>query len=510
MKTLKKALSIILGLAIMLSCVAGMQVSVAAEGTVALSVGEATVADGVVTVPVVVDANAGFQSLAVTVSYDDAVLDLVSAEKNAKFGAADDVAAFGPYDANPFKMMWAYAYSTENVTATGTIATLTFNLVDETAETADITLAVTEAWDVAGNEVAATTAEKETVDLVTGPVLDTTMVFRTPALVTIGETLGLRLRARASVLNDATATYKFVVTTKKYDGTTLNEVVNEPVECDIVKSGSNYQYEISNIAITELGLDVEAYIVRYNAKGELEAYSDVYTVSPAEILKGMIVDTAAEGTSAYKLNTMIADLLNLGATAQDYFPGLTKNTTCDLYTSARVNEGVDQKWASVDLADLNPVDTDTNTIWNPDSAVTATTNALAMEVGLNPAPAPTFVVRNATATGNNPLDYSKLTLNISYTSENDGKTRTKTVTGSDWEALVSRKHLKCPFPSVAMYDSNQVITAVLTYDGTEVFTTTYTIETFIDAYASDAAMGTIVTNVGKFGASARNYFNSLG
>ena len=102
----------------MLSCVAGMQVSDAAEGTVALSVGEATVADGVVTVPVVVDANTGFQSLAVTVSYDDAVLDLVSAEKNAKFGATDDVAAFGPYDANPFKMMWAYAYNTENVTAT--------------------------------------------------------------------------------------------------------------------------------------------------------------------------------------------------------------------------------------------------------------------------------------------------------------------------------------------------------------------------------------------------------
>ena len=58
MKTLKKALSIILGVAMILSCVAGMQISASAEGnTLDLKVGTATVDNGVVTVPVVVDAN---------------------------------------------------------------------------------------------------------------------------------------------------------------------------------------------------------------------------------------------------------------------------------------------------------------------------------------------------------------------------------------------------------------------------------------------------------------------
>lgn len=171
MKTLKKALSIILGVAMILSCVAGMQISASAEGnTLDLKVGTATVDNGVVTVPVEVKNNPGFQALTVTVAYDNTVLTLTGAAKNAKFaGDLGDSAVVGPTDANPFKMMWAYALSKENVTATGTIATLTFNVVEgATAESTDITLNVTEAWDVAKDDVVAT-ATAGTVDLVKEP-----------------------------------------------------------------------------------------------------------------------------------------------------------------------------------------------------------------------------------------------------------------------------------------------------------------------------------------------------
>ena len=89
MKTLKKALSIILGVAMILSCVAGMQISASAEGnTLDLKVGTATVDNGVVTVPVVVTNNPGFQTLAVTVGYDNTVLALTGAVKNAEFATA--------------------------------------------------------------------------------------------------------------------------------------------------------------------------------------------------------------------------------------------------------------------------------------------------------------------------------------------------------------------------------------------------------------------------------------
>ncbi len=347
-----------------------------------------------------------------------------------------------------------------------------------------------------------------TEEVIPAAVLDTTMVFRTPN-VTIAETLGLRLRARTSVLTDETATYKFVVTPQKYDATTLNEVSGETVEYALDKTSTNYQLDLSGIAITELGLNVNAYIVRYDADGIFVAYSNVEAFNPATTLKGMINESATEGTTAYKYNLLIADLLTLGAEAQDYFPGLINSTTCDLYTSERVNAGV-ENWASATLGDLNAVDTTTNTVWNPDSAITSTTNRLSMEVSLNPAPAPTFVVRNASATGSNPLDYSKLSMTISYTSENDGQTRTETYEGDEWNDLVVRTHLKAGFPKVAMYDSDQVITAVLTYEGTEVFTSTYTLETYYSANLDNATLGTLAQATAKLGISARNYFNSLG
>ena len=178
MKTLKKALSVILGLAIMLSCVMGMQVSVAAEGTnLKLAVGKATVDGTTVKVPVNVVTNPGFAQLAVEVNYDANVLELVSGDKNKAFSDSVDAGAFGPTTANPFRMMWAFwgvdgteANGNANITATDTIATLTFKVVDDTVGTTNIDIEVTEAWDVNGDDVAATaTATGGTVNFVTEP-----------------------------------------------------------------------------------------------------------------------------------------------------------------------------------------------------------------------------------------------------------------------------------------------------------------------------------------------------
>ena len=560
MKTFKKALSIVLGLAMMLSCVAGMQISASAEGTSSFTV---TVGDGsakagqIVEVPVTLsNVVGGYTALGFAIDYDPAVLTL--AEKVAVTGnydgTGDSTTSTFVFEQSenltdrPYNLIWAYVDDEPN-TADGIVATLKFTVnanatagatttvaiaanaksgsmngnedVDVTYVAGTVTVASEEPecehhWTIVtqptktetGLKVRTCTLCDEVEEVVIDiPVLDTTMVFRTPN-VTIGETLGLRLRARTSVLNDATATYKFVVTPQKYNTTTQMEETGETVEYDVVKSGTNYQVDLSGISITELGLDVNAYIVRYNAEGIFEAYSEIEAANPATVLKGMVNASAVEGTTAYKLNTMIGDLLALGAEAQEYFPKSINSTTCDLYTAERVNVGV-EKWASAELGELNVVDTTTNTVWNPDSAITATTNRLSMEVSLNPAPAPTFVVRNASPSGTNPLDFSKLSMTISYTSEYDGKTRTETYEGDEWNDLISRNHLKAKFPKVAMYDSDQVITAVLTFDGVNVFTSTYTIETYISSQLSSAANGTIVRCIGMFGASARNYFLSL-
>lgn len=492
MKTLKKALSIILGLAIMLSCVAGMQVSVAAEGTVALSVGEATVADGVVTVPVVVDANAGFQSLAVTVSYDDAVLDLVSAEKNAKFGAADDVAAFGPYDANPFKMMWAYAYSTENVTATGTIATLTFNLVDETAETADITLAVTEAWDVAGNEVAATTAEKETVDLVTGPTVD-------PSLVVAGASVGygvsslqIGFRVRKTVIQKYDS-MQLVIIPQKYDTTSFNLVDPEEIVVPLAVGGTFTTYNYTDIYLYELGLNIDYLLRAYDAEGNLVAVSETFTTSAASYLK-----TQYAASTDSKFRTLVADTLVVGAEAAKNFG----KEGSDLANAPSILEGFDTSEASATYGNLNTVNTHDaiDAAWG-----TASTCAHQSRISVSIGKVPYFTYR---VKGGSSLDINKLSFTVSYTQATGAGGATapysKTFTAADGSVYKSGSFIMFKFDQIGLLDGDKDISIVANYDGANVFNATYSIQTYLGANTT-STIGDFAVALIKLGASAGIY-----
>ena len=326
MKTFKKALSIILGAAIMLSCLFGMQVSVAAEGTTLdVAVGEATVADGVVTVPVEVKNNPGFQALTVTVAYDNTVLTLTNAVKNTKIFTAEDSAVFGPTDANPFKMMWAYALTTENVTATGTIATLTFNVVEgATAESTDITLNVSEAWDVAKDDVVAT-ATAGTVEFCEyvdanqdgrcdncgEENLDETLAFYGKGMVLGADIRGI-FQVRKMKATSPYASFKVIVE---------NEGVESEFElaatCDKT-SHTTYGYAIT-VAPKEMVDIMYARIVGITAEGE--AYiSNVDTWS----IKQGLIDTMGNYstlTTETAVNTMklCANMLNYGAEAQKNF-----------------------------------------------------------------------------------------------------------------------------------------------------------------------------------------------
>lgn len=513
MKTLKKALSIILGLAIMLSCVAGMQVSVAAEGTVALSVGEATVADGVVTVPVVVDANAGFQSLAVTVSYDDAVLDLVSAEKNAKFGATDDVAAFGPYDANPFKMMWAYAYSTENVTATGTIATLTFNLVDADAEATDITLAVTEAWDVAGNEVAATTAEKETVDLVTGPVEDATLVVR-DAMVSVTETLNARIRVRRSVVQKY-ARAEIVITPTGYSST-YNEQKEEPIVAsfDVVNdTTSNYTLWYNNIGMYELALPFDVQIKCYDEADNYVAYSVVETFVPATLLKNLYKEGSTDAVQQ-KLNYTVTDMLNMGAAAQKYFASTANANGSDLKATIEAGNAMNKDWTGVGSTVVPELRQDGSLTFG--EGYSATSNRTSISVDLSGAPVLSYLIRDISGY----TDWSQLKLTVAYTRYYDqqagGKVIEDVIEGDEWEALTnaSRNRFTYKFRNCAMYDANKTVTATLTYAGKVVFTSVYSLENClydtIQTNSTNTLLCDALNGVATFANSVRAYFATRG
>lgn len=329
MKTFRKALSIILGAAIMLSCLFGMQVSVAAEGTVAVSVGEATVADGVVTVPVV--ATGSLQAFTVTVDYDNTVLTLADAEKVA-LPDVEDSAVFGPTDAETFKMMWAFALEEADVVLDNTqIATLTFNVVDEAAEATDITLTVTEAWDVAGNEVAAT-AGVNTVTLKTEPaepVLDETIAPSTHT-VAIGETFGIGFRFDLSTISEDYASFRIDI-----HRTTFASGFNFAYE-DVSYTTFSKNTKQNFMACTttyygtqlfSLTAPVEYTLHCFDAEGTEVAYSRTFTTTLADIA----VAYHDLSTTSAPMKRVMADLIQVGAAALNHF---TKNRTqaCDYST----------------------------------------------------------------------------------------------------------------------------------------------------------------------------------
>lgn len=183
MKTLKKALSIILCLALMLSCVAGMQISASAEGEEAttpalvLSARNSTYdlyvpeKEGLAGVHVDVGANAGFAALGYEVTYDEGIaLHFVAKDGNAMTGypITDENKAVSSENTSvkPYKMQWAF--ESNQTVENFTIAYLEFALPEGVAAGTEynVTFTVKEAWDENGNAVPVTESFSATITVV--------------------------------------------------------------------------------------------------------------------------------------------------------------------------------------------------------------------------------------------------------------------------------------------------------------------------------------------------------
>jgi hypothetical protein len=300
-----------------------------------------------------------------------------------------------------------------------------------------------------------------------------------------------------------------VITASKYNNalmvTTLDPVHSELVSLTTKNAGAYY----NNIASYELDLPITAYVACYNALGQEVAHSASLTIYPVALLKGLYVAGSANAQQI-ALNTVVTDTLNLGTAAQAYFSSQVAGDH-DLKLATPINDEWDQTYASASVGELTDV---TNIAWNPSSSVTSSTNNIGLTADISGAPVIQLSILQSTATGNHPLDYSKLTLQVSYTrlytQSGDPELVTDTITGSAWNAYASGKHLRYKFTKAAMFDANKTVTFTLTYDGTEVSTVTYSLDSFILANLSNAAQGTLITQLGKFASSSRAYFAASG
>lgn len=345
----------------------------------------------------------------------------------------------------------------------------------------------------------------------TGPVesvLDENILMTLAPQIHISETLNVTFRvAKATTTQNANyASTKMVVTATKYDSTTMMKYLADPVYLDFFSlTTKNNAARYFNVSTYELDLPIYAYVACYNENGDEIAHSTTITAYPSELLKNLY---NANSTTPLQdsINKLVTDTLNLGAAAQAYFAGLAAGDA-DIKSATAMNEGWDQTYATAELTGLVDV---SNFDWNPESPVTSSTNNITIAANVSGAPTIQYGIMQATATGNNPLDYSKLKMEVSYetlyANNASSGTISDVIEGSDWANYAVRKNLRYAFAKTAMYDSDKTVTAVVTYDGTRVCTVTYSLDSFILANASDASMGGICTAIGKFTAAARNYF----
>ena len=375
MKTFKKALSIILGAAIMLSCLFGMQVSVAAEGTTLdVAVGEATVADGVVSVPVVVTNNPGFQTLAVTVGYDNTVLTLTGAAKNAEFATAkapgNDVPAEVGEISPDFKtIQWAYV--AEAVTAEGTIATFTFAVAEGvTAESTEITLTLAEAWDGANDVTANATAgtvtfacshnwgdgvvtTKPTKDAVGVRTFTCSKCFDTKeepiAVATKIETtfahdivlssnidVGFAFKKADTKVDEAVDVYGYAVKNTYLGAEVYGQSYQYFEKADFTDraTGSTPRKTVKYTGVSAKDMSNDIYIIIYfeNADGTFTYIDETYRLT--DYVDLAISNDAYDPTKSEKnakFYTLLMDMLNYGAAAQAQFNYNTSDLPTDGY-----------------------------------------------------------------------------------------------------------------------------------------------------------------------------------
>lgn len=382
MKTFKKALSIVLGLAMMLSCVAGMQISASAEGTSSFTV---TVGDGsakagqIVEVPVTLsNVVGGYTALGFAIDYDPAVLTL-----------AEKVAVTGNYDGtgdsttstfvfeqsenltdDPYNLIWAYVDDEPN-TADGIVATLKFTVNANATAGATTTVAIAanaKSGSMNGNEdvdvtyVAGTVTvasaecahtyegsktymDKDTYvwykdcslcgePVVVDAVKNTTNLISHSLLFSdvVGDVIGINRASTGSskgLTIQGYADYYFEVTYKRYGtGYVVENLVSEPFTSNmyISQNGSKTvdNFEFKSVSLTMMAEEFTVNLYLLDAEGDVVAVN-----SSTTSIQNRALAYAKKYSTDTLLLTALVDMVNYGATLQEYFAIKNPGTPID-------------------------------------------------------------------------------------------------------------------------------------------------------------------------------------
>ncbi len=351
----------------------------------------------------------------------------------------------------------------------------------------------------------------EVVDTVATDIPSTTSVNSTPTAsrtLFVADTFGFNYVLTKSQLTSY-ASYGLRIFRKATNASYAISDANAGEIKSFDAYGSKRVYKgYSGLALYEFSLPVTAVIVGYDASGNIMSISNPMVDYPIDYVWNMYNTVKTNGDTVK--TTCFSDMVNLSSESQLFFG---KEGT-DLANVILPRD----KFAFVqsDATQTDPVydlSTMPNSIVNnPDATVSTSTYYLQQNLALGSSPYINYYVIK----GKN-LDLSKLKLEVSYTSNAVDSTTgenivvSKTVTGTaatdttdPWSTYSTRAYYS--FVACRLYDTNRTITAKFTYNGIEMYTAVYSVETYIAQNMTHAAMGPALVALGKFGNSVRAFF----
>ena len=301
----KKLMSFLLVTVLMIGCLAIAPVASAASYNIAFSTESKTVNKGdSFTINVNIDSNPGITMLRLYVEYDPSILTLTGAKDNGIMG---DYTFDNTY-ASPFCMVWANGTS-NNITATGAVATLTFTA------SGDITT------QTVATEIKVYTESKNDILNYDLDTINPTFTNGTVTVYPEGVPTTLAIKRRALTLyNDLTINFgmlKTVMTESGYTDPYIEFNFNgEDTVCETYYGNGNYyMFDFNNIAPDMMNETITATLcATYNGK-LVKAIPMEYSI--ATYCYNML-DRYVSDSNYAEFCTLLVDLLNYGAAAQNY------------------------------------------------------------------------------------------------------------------------------------------------------------------------------------------------
>lgn len=504
-KIFKKSLAFIVSATLCLTAFVGcLTVNAEGEKAATLTIGNVTVASDATTadVPVTIAgspvAGARFDVVVDTtkatlsdVTFDNNTLN-VSVLRDGQTGAPRTVVA------DTYRIVVeATGNGSGNDLATFTNASFTLNFdIADSSETIDVTGGTVadacDLGDVQGNSYGAENAVALTVvdgsiafgSAVVEPVLDSNIQMT--RAIRIQDTVGVTYvvpAALVSAYDDFYIEISYVGFDGNYNAVEKTAILNK--SDNISPSPAMIILSFPGVALYELNSTLSATLYGLDENDNVVAYSNEFNDSVVSLALALY-----NSTNSIPTKTVLTDLLNMGAEAQQYFSTLKPGS--DLAAVELANADIPQTYASAEVATSELVTTGSTVVSKGNFGITN-------GISVAGSPCVSYMV-----TGISGYDMSKMTLRVSYTDAYAGKTVVEEVSGAD----IQLNAALCVyiFSKTALYDGNKVVTAEIIYNGETYLTNTCTVEKFIESKYNDAQLGSLVKEIAKFGNSARAYF----